>query len=57
VTAAPPALEPTGAPVFVLAAGSCTAPLDGHDRAALAAPDVRQVAAVLGYDLERPAPN
>jgi len=33
------------------------APLDGHDRAALAAPDVRQVAAVLGYDLERPAPN
>ena len=33
------------------------APLDEGDRAALAAPDVRRVAATLGYDLERPAPN
>ncbi|MDQ2962966.1 MAG: sulfotransferase [Pseudomonadota bacterium] len=33
------------------------APLDERDRAALAAPDVRQVAATLGYDLDRPAAN
>lgn len=31
------------------------APLDERDRAALAAPDVRQAAALLGYDLELPA--
>ncbi|HEX5863681.1 MAG TPA: sulfotransferase [Casimicrobiaceae bacterium] len=33
------------------------APLQDRDRAALAAPAVRQAAAILGYDVERPAPN